>query len=131
MAEFMDVMLGIKRMCEVYDCDKCPLPFCSYNSEPRNLSEQKIYGIERMVADWVVQHPVPQYPSWNETWRKLYPKNSMNLHAPCPKHCFPLSVIGDRCDDNDDCAKCKKQPITAEMAKLMGIEPIGGGENDG
>ena len=66
MAEFKYVMSEIGRYCDNHVCDTCEMKdVCSVvtmDAEP-----YKVAQLESMLEKWVEEHPLPQYPSW-EDW---------------------------------------------------------------
>jgi len=78
---------------------------------------QKVDRFERILATWNKEHPEPRYPTWKE-WQKA---NFANAASPC--------CIGNFADANcydGYCETCMNQPIPEDIAKKLGIKPIGG-----
>lgn len=122
MAEFQDVVKHGKRMCNAYDCKECPLgsavgDICLITI----TADDEAADIERIVMDWAAKHPEPRYPSWHEAWKQLFPDGQ---GSPCPA-AYGMKYEPEWCGSGD-CKRCKNRPIPADIAKQLGIKPIGG-----
>lgn len=123
MAEFQEVMKQAKRMCKASGdtCLSCPVDgggTCAFIKSPWSLTEEKIAETEKIVIDWAAKHPEARYPSWSETWRRLFPDAR---YTPCPE-----SEFGIKMECNGGCKACRDKPIPADVAEKLGIKPIGG-----
>ena len=128
MAEFVEVMKQVNRMCRTYlgdQCRECPLNRCD-NCEMDIYSEnyftaQAAQKLESIATDWAKEHPEPVYPSWAEGWKQLFPNTFI---PPCPKRWFgdtyaPIFVCAEH-----KCDYCKTIPMHPEIAEKLGIKPI-------
>lgn len=124
MAEFVEVMRQARRLCAAHGCmcnyRNCPLDNgkeCRLNID---LDGEDYNETERIIMDWAKEHPEPAYPSWIDSWFQLFPDAK---DVPCLKYFF-----ADKCkyDGGMDCVACKESPISARVAKKLGINPIGG-----
>lgn len=106
MAEFNEVMRQWRRMCATMDkehgehaCDVCALNGCTavYDTD----GTEDYADIEQKVMEWAAEHPEPAYPTWYEYLSNMY------------RAADGMSVIG-------------RQPIPAEIAQKLGIEPMEG-----
>jgi len=105
MADFVDVLRQFDRMCKANaGCFNCPL------HEQDGVSDRCSIGafvndserIEREVMKWAAEHPEPKYQSWGE-W---------------------LSEIGVfQCEDGEWRFAKANDPIPADIAQKLGIEP--------
>ena len=74
-----------------------------------------------MLQLWDEEHPEERYPTWYEVWAKKFP-NGMPPTSICPAF-FDMNLERRDCS-NYDCDKCRSQPITENVAKALGVEPI-------
>ena len=110
MAEFVYVLQQFNRMCKANaGCFNCPLhghygvsDRCSIGAFV-NDSER----IEREVMEWAAEHPEPVYPTWGE-W--------LNEQA------VVIKIIDNGALIFEPDAKMR-QPIPADIAQKLGIEP--------
>lgn len=77
--------------------------------------------LEESIMKWAAENPEPVYPSWNDAWRQLFP-DAYCVNSPCPNH-FLQKERSMPCDYRV-CTDCKSQPIPADIANKLGIEPI-------
>jgi hypothetical protein len=123
MAEFAEIMRQARRLCAANGgmCIQrnCPLD----NGEACRLlpdhDGEDYNEVERIIMDWAKEHPEPVYPSWEEGWRQLFPDAKS---TPCPE-CFGLKYSVPECAYLA-CPDCKSNPMPAEVAEKLGIEPI-------
>lgn len=119
MAEFQEVMEIRERMCnEKYGgCDNCPLDAFDDCKIP-GIDELEEY--EKTIMKWAEDNPEPQYPSWEEWQKEIFPDNNHMIH-PCA-----FMKKSERCirEIAFNCADCRKQPIPADIAKKLHISPI-------
>jgi hypothetical protein len=129
MAEFMEVIGHIKRMCGTHkkSCAGCILRtdegWCLFStadigSVPEKWNTKEFAKIEKSMTDWAESHPELKYPSWKEAWKRLFP-NAMSI--PCPINHFGAD-LQTVCDGR--CEMCKSSPVTAEIAEALGIKPV-------
>ena len=120
MAEFVEVIRQAHRMCDVYECDHCPLTYesvlCALASD-EDLTYGVIKKFESKVMQWAKEHPEPQYPTWEEWHTKNFPDVIGNL-TPCTF--APISEL--RCAETN-CRACRSRPIPADIAEKLGIRP--------
>lgn len=71
---------------------------------------------------WAAENPEVRYPTWREWQQANFPNNSSPIH-PCEfmrrsdMYCFNFLGLGG-------CGACANQPIPANVAKKLGIQPI-------
>lgn len=122
MAEFQKVLAEKKRLCQANTCLTCPLS--SDNNEHKMTCESYMLrhptSAENIIMEWSAAHPAPQYPSWDDAWKQLFP-DSQHPDAPCLKYMLPNNHP-QMCVTS--CAECSKQPIPADIAERLGIQPI-------
>lgn len=113
MAEFCEVMRQWRRMCVTMDkkhgehaCGVCALNGCTavYDSD----GTEDYADIERKVTAWAAEHPEPVYPKWLE-W----------LHTTSAVDDTPDIPVGDGIFR----VAIKNEPMPADIAKKLGIEP--------
>lgn len=117
MAEFQKVMRQGKRMCKRYgECESCPI-FKANISCPVICceSDRSIADVERIIMDWAAAHPETRYPTWREWQMQNFP---YALHRVCP------ASYMNSCGVHETCTQCCAQPIPADIAKKLGIEPV-------
>lgn len=120
MAEFTEVMRQARRMCmDQEDCESCPIwdtakSFCRIGAACKSDDGET----EHIVMAWAAEHPEPQYPSWRDGWKQLFPDADS---VPCPDQCFAPYVL---CPSYAGCEQCHAAPMTAEIAEKLGIKPI-------
>ena len=125
MAEFVEIVNQARRICDYYskdeDCDSCPLSFEKTGRDDglcltiTSIDSQDAIEIERIVMEWVKEHPEPTYPSWEDGWKSLFP----DADCPCPNDCF-----GEECPTGMGCSGCVKRPMSKYVAEKLGIKPI-------
>lgn len=113
---FQEVMRQYKRMCRGEECNGCD--FYKFKT---SLSHQmaclrflKEYPVEAeaLVMNWAAEHPEPVYPTWAEYLNSIGVTIS---DRPFPAPNIPVYVYQ---------AGAKMfEPIPAEIAKKLGIEP--------
>lgn len=130
MAEFQEVMKQVKRLCSMNDtgCTGCPmandkdicmmLGYRLAGVAPEKFNLDMMAKAERIIMDWAEKNPEPRYPSWSETWRRLFPGAR---YTPCPE-----SEFGVKMECKGGCKACLNKPIHADIAEKLGIKPIGG-----
>lgn len=117
MAEFVEVIGHVRRICDTYDvCGGCPLNEggCLAKFTGDSIDTEQI---EKIVMDWAKEHPEPVYPSWKKGWKQLFPDGGVA----CPSAMFDshLPCTGD-------CTQCTESPMSPHIAEKLGIKPIGG-----
>lgn len=123
MSEFTEVMRQAKRMCAggggMCGASNCPLD----NGEACRLlpdhDGEDYNELERIIMDWAAEHPEPVYPSWEESWRQLFPEAKC---TPCPYNLGLKYMVPDCA--HLACPDCKHRPMPAEVAEKLGIKPI-------
>ena len=130
MAEFVEVMKYVNRMCEkAMKCTECEL---SSNDNGFGLPCTKYMQThpeeaEKIIMEWAAANPGPTYPSWDEAWKQMFP-NSHHPEAPCLMFMLPIDhpqVCGV------ECSECSKRPMPADIAEKFGIKPLEGGNDRG
>ena len=109
MAEFVQMMKDWRRMCQHMEkmagdrsCDICPLGGCNAIYDDDGNTDYA--EIEENVATWAAEHKQPVYPSWGEYLEKVIP------HGNC-ETVITFAVYA------------MQQPIQADIAQKLGIEP--------
>ena len=109
MAEFIEVARAKRRMCKAHtgECSECKLQekcllfnVCAY-------SDDDVKKLENEVTAWAAEHPEPVYPTWGE-W--------LNEQA------VVIKIIDNGALIFEPDAKMR-QPIPADIAEKLGIEP--------
>lgn len=125
MAEFVEVIKMARLMCESIDkCGNCPLmdastELCYLDKCPKEYNDSDFIQHEAAIMKWSAEHPELRYPTWRE-WQK---NNFPNADDPM----YPCSFIGTKdanCKVQSACTQCSNQPISADIAKKLGIQPI-------
>lgn len=117
MAEFQEVMRQGKRMCERRDaCGSCPIfkakiscPVVCYEND------RPLVNAERIIMEWAAEHPEPRYPTWEEWQKATFPEARNQI---CINHFAPPTNC------RLGCKLCRREPIPAEIAQKLGIQPI-------
>lgn len=122
MAEFVEVMVQTRRMCNEYgsNCFRCPLSAsgdCILMPDDDNACNSDYAKIEETVLQWAEENPEPVYPSWAEAWKQLFPDAD---DIPCVA-CFGKKYRDSNCD-LITCVECWNKPMPAEVAKKLGIK---------
>lgn len=124
MAEFVEVMKMARRMCKNVDaCDDCPIydslsGYCKL-SRPLFSSDSDFAKCEAAIMEWGAENPELRYPTWREWQRDHFPDAAIMMRP-----CVYISYTDARCRDYKDCGDCQSQPIPADVAKKLGIQPI-------
>lgn len=124
MAEFFEVMKQIRRMCWSASCNNCILPrrsdeMCILEDAPAKITDEEIAEIEAKTMKWAAEHPELRYPTWEE-WQQDNFRDAASMVHPC----MYISYTDAHCRDYKDCGDCANQPIPADIAKKLGIQPI-------
>lgn len=111
MAEWMEVMNQFNRMCWYYQRKhECPMgcPMNGVNiSQCRKIAFECPDSVEETVMSWAEEHPESVYPTWGE-W--------LNEQA------VVIKTIDNGALIFEPDAKMR-QPIPADIAERLGIEP--------
>lgn len=123
MAEFVEMMKQVRRICATHYCLICPLNnFSTYDCmiSPNHESERDVdYAeAEKIILQWAKENPEPVYPSWTEAWEQLFPDGD---GVPC-RAFFNKKYRIENCYC-PDCIECNNKPMPAEIAKKLGIKP--------
>ena len=127
MAEFFDVMKQVRRMCASISCNNCILPrwsdeMCVWQDAPAKITDEVIAEIEAKTLKWAAENPEIRYPTWQE-WQRDHFRDGANMIRPCEfmssadAHCFEYMYTYG-------CRDCANQPIPADIARKLGIQPI-------
>ena len=125
MAEFVEVMKQARRMCnEMDECEVCPLydgfsECCLLSDGSLCHMDSDFARYEADIMKWGAENPESRYPTWWE-WQK---NNFPNADDPM----YPCSFIGTKdanCKGQSACTQCSNQPIPADIAQKLGIQPI-------
>lgn len=124
MAEFFEVMKQARRMCGSISCDNCILPrwsdeMCIWQDAPAKITDKVIAEIEAKTMKWAAENPEVRYPTWREWSDKQFPDAYERMRT-----CAFISKERANCMAQDTCNKCLNQPIPANVAKKLGIQPI-------
>lgn len=124
MLDLIKAMEIANRLCEWMvqksSCASCPC----YNDENEECCFQ-CWGdiedwaeIENRLNEWDKEHPIPQYPTWEEWQKESFPKCQKNISlcnfVECPQNAFSFEYCLD---------VCRQQPIPTDIAKKLGIKP--------
>ena len=133
MAEFVEVMKQCSRMCKAHPaprgCSECSIGSAKNGTEfgCGSFVRKEPAKAEKLIMQWVAEHPEPRYPTWKEWWASNFQTASGHVF-PC--HFMPesewYSVSKLPCKA---CDECRNAPIPAEIAAKLGIKPIGGAED--
>jgi hypothetical protein len=109
-ADFVQIMKDWRRMCQFMDkeygnssCDKCPLGGCSAVYEM--CGKENFSNMEHGITEWAAEHPEPVYPTWAEWLMSIGVISGL----------FQNGAIDARGNF--------RQPIPADIAQKLGIEP--------
>lgn len=123
MAEFVDVMKTARRMCKsIDDCADCPLTDLCYFDKYLKEYDGSLIQQEAVIMKWDAENPELRYPTWRE-WQREHFRDAAIMIRPCEfmsdadARCF--DYMGAHC-----CSDCANQPIPADVAKKLGIQPI-------
>lgn len=122
MAEFTEVMKQAKRMCAAHGgmCNSlnCPLDNGEVCRLAADQDGEDYSDVERIIMDWVAEHPAPRYPSWQEWQNSMFPNRSRDIR-PCEFDDIPrFNCHGIKCEE------CMNEPIPADIAVKLGIRPM-------
>ena len=114
MAEFVEVMRAVRRMCKAHtSCKVCPADgeCVFFMSDDHAIVE----AMEKIAMDWAKAHPEAVYPSWYDWQKSNFPDAKVTI---CPM------VFGCECKYVEaQCPECVRKPIPAEIARKLGIAP--------
>lgn len=124
MAEFFEVMKQVRRMCWSISCNNCILPrrsdeMCILEDAPAKITDEEIAEIEAKTMKWAAEHPEVRYPTWRE-WQREHFRDAAIIMRPCAY----ISYTDAHCRDYEGCGACANQPIPADIARKLGIQPI-------
>lgn len=124
MAEFSEVMKQARRMCGSISCDNCMLSrnsdeMCTWEDAPSMFTDEVIAEIEAKTLKWAAENPELRYPTWEE-WQRDHFRDAERTMRPC----MYINFTDAHCGDYKDCADCANQPIPADIARKLGIQPI-------
>ena len=110
MAEFVQIMKDLRRMCNAHtnNCDKCPLASYECGRTPKNRRYFTDKQVEGIVMTWAAENPEPVYPSWVDflITQGLVERRK---YGGGPELVFHF--------------KQAEQPIPDDIAEKLGIEP--------
>ena len=122
MAEFSEIIKQLGRICESNfgECDICDLrPFCpSRTFLDKYAKSGRAERLEKMVMKWAAEHPEPVYPLWGEWLISIGAARREPTGIP-----FQIAN-GDIIDPPYKIAVNLYDPIPAEIAQKLGIEPV-------
>ncbi len=111
MSEFSEVVKQLGRICasNFGECDICNLrPFCPTRTFLDKYAKSgRAERLEEMVMKWAAEHPQPVFPTWGE-W--------LNEQG------VVIKIIDNGALIYEPDAKTQ-QPIPADIAQKLGIEP--------
>lgn len=118
---FIEVIKQLERMCDTYDCNKCPLNH--YNNSEKEYCNAFIrkHSEEAMqvILKWSEENPEKRYPTWRE-WQK-------DTFTTADYDIFPCSFLSKnelQCDGNCFHNKCLDTTIPYDIAEKLNIKPI-------
>ena len=122
MSDFTQTMKDWRRMCKLYSanfktcCDGCPLDDlvqgnrgAIYDEDFADVVDWE--ELEKRIDKWAEEHPEPQYPTWGE-WFEAQGELTAEWRDIRAVRNGGTGVIG-----------VLYQPIPAEIAEKLGIEP--------
>ena len=123
MAEFQEVIKQWGRMCDghvcaIEDVEKCPEKLCPIaglhdgfpcEEDPKCWTDECAKQFEDIVMAWAAENPEPVYPTWREYIYDYCVKQNPDLRG---------------CNDYQFVAVFMGQPIPADIAQKLEIEPI-------
>lgn len=129
MAEFIQVIKQAKRICNIYGTDEVQCKGCPLNRHNGcrifyncfDCDDTYLIKIEKHVMDWAKENPETVYPSWKEWHRNMFPNSDISILP-----CWFMPSNPAMCNTLENCERCRSQPIPAEIAKKLGINPIKG-----
>lgn len=86
----------------------------------RKFSEHEARRVDNIVMDWAAKHPEPRYPTWKEWQDTNFPNNDALMRP-----CIFESEEYFNCKQEIGCEKCMNNPIPADIAEKLHINPIG------
>lgn len=108
MGEFLDVIHQTKRICKSVNgnCGRCLMGefSCPNNARFDSTDEQEFIDFANAVMSWAAEHPEPVYPSIAKYLEQ-----------------FGITIRRDGSLQADFFKA--NEPMSADMAKLLGIEP--------
>ena len=116
MAEFLQIMKNWQRMCHSFkSCSTCPLydengwahVLCSEGG----IRSSKPEIVEAVVTKWAEENQEPVYPTWGEWLVEI--------------GVFPMVMSTNPTKALDTICNSVCQPIPADIAQKLGIEPKG------
>ena len=110
MAEYVQTMKDIRRMCDAYasNCYECPLTSYECACTPKHRLFFTDKQVEEIVATWAAVHPEPVYPTWIEWLHDNGIVLDARQHDEIEHSVLGLEAIN---------------PIPADIAQKLGIEP--------
>ena len=129
MAEFQEVLRQFDRMCRYYQRNfECPMccPMDGVNiSQCRKVAFEKSKETEKTVMAWAAEHPESVYPTWAE-WLEQQGicfsrlTNYSRVDGVSIPQVFNYQIEGKTAFI---CGDKVNDPIPADMAQRLGIEP--------
>lgn len=83
------------------------------------FTDEVIAEIEAKALKWAAENPEVRYPTWKE-WQRDHFRDAERTMRPC----MYINFTDAHCGDYKDCADCANQPISADIARKLGIQPI-------
>lgn len=124
MAGFVEVMKTARRMCSNMECDVCPLfdafnEHCFLTYEPLCQADSDLTRCEAAIVKWATENPELRFPTWHEWANEQFPDADDGMRT-----CAFISKERANCMAQDTCDDCRNQPIPADIAQKLGIQPI-------
>lgn len=125
MAEFMEVMKTARRMCNIMDeCEVCPLydgfsECCLLSDGALCHMDSDFARYEADIMKWAAENPEVRYPTWREWQQANFPNGISTMHP-----CSFIDATYAHCNKQRGCSNCADQPIPADIAEKLGIQPI-------
>lgn len=120
MAEFVEVMKQARRMCKsIDDCADCPLTDLCYFDKYMKEYDGSLIQQEAVIMKWAAENPELRFPTWHEWANEQFPDADRSIRT-----CAFISKERANCMAQDTCNDCRNQPIPADIAQKLGIQPI-------
>lgn len=125
MAGFVEVMRTARRMCNDMDeCEVCPLydgfnECCLLSDGALCHMDSDFARYEADIMKWAAENPELRFPTWHEWANEQFPDADR-----CIRTCAFISKKRANCMAQDTCDDCRNQPIPADIAQKLGIQPI-------
>ena len=96
------------------DCGDCALGSGPV-SKCRKMLQENPEECERVIEQYAAEHSEPQYPTWKEWSKQMFPKAMLPIR-PCEFEDISVCVY-------KSCDECRGRPIPSDIAEKLGIKP--------